>query len=396
MPLTDTALRHVKPSGKTRKMYDAEGLYLEVSPTGRTWWRLKYRYLGKEKRISLGVYPDISLSDARERRNEARKLLANHIDPSAHKKALKLSRTQEAANTFEVVSREWHTKQKTIWSKSHSKTVLRRFENDVFPWLGSRPISEITAPELLNIIRKVEKRGALESAHRLLGACGQVFRFGIATGRAERDLSADLRGALAPIVKRHFPAVTKPDDVSKLLQAIDVYQGTPIVTSALRLAPLVFVRPGELRQAKWEDIDFEKNEWSFIATKTKTEHIVPLSRQAICILTNLKPITDKSCYVFPSARGNNRPMSDNAILVALRTMGISKEVMTGHGFRAMARTMLDEVLGYDEKYIEHQLAHAVRDPNGRAYNRTTHLNERKEMMQAWADYLDELKNQDKI
>jgi len=396
MPLTDAKIRNAKPGEKPIKLFDERGLYLEISPTARKWWRLKYRFEGKERRISLGVYPDVGLKEARDRRDEARKLLADGIDPSAHRQATKAARAQDNANSFEVIAREWHASRSPNWAAGHADKIIRRFELDVFPMLGSRPIKEITAPELLATVRRIEARGALDTAHRALQTSGQVFRYAIATGRAERDPSADLRGALPQAKGGHFPAVTEPDRVAELLRMIDGYQGTPAVSAALRLAPLVFVRPGELRKARWADIDLEAAEWRYIVTKTDTPHIVPLSTQAVAILRELEPITSRSAYVFPSARGADRPMSDNAILAALRRLGIPKDEMSGHGFRAMARTILDEVLGFRPDFIEHQLAHAVRDPNGRAYNRTAHLEARKMMMQGWADYLDGIKQGAKV
>lgn len=391
MPLTDPAIRNAKYGAQPNRLFDERGLYLELSPSGGKWWRFKYRYEGKEKRISLGTYPDVKLKEARELRDDARKLLAQEIDPSEHRKAKKASRIQEVTNSFEAVAREWFAKYSTQWTEGHGSRIIRRLERDVFPWVGSLSISDVNAPILLSVIRRIEARGAIETAHRALSNCGQVFRYAIATGRAERDPSADLRGALPPVKEKHFAAVTEPKEVTKLLRVIDDYEGTLIVKCALRLAPLVFVRPGELRQAKWEDINFETAEWRYTVTKTDSEHIVPLAKQAIAILEELHPLTGAGNFVFPSARSNSRPMSDNAILAAMRRMGISKEEMTGHGFRAMARTILDEELGFRADFIEHQLAHAVRDPNGRAYNRTKHLADRKIMMQAWADYLDNLK-----
>ncbi len=391
MPLTDTAIRNAKPGEKTVKLFDERGLYLEVSPAGGKWWRLKYRFDGKEKRLSLGVYPDVSLRDARERRDAARKLLADGTDPSENRKAQKSARADRAANSFEVVAREWYSKYSATWDKDHGNRILRRFERDIFPWIGGRPVAEVTAPELLTVVRRIEDRGALETAHRALGNCGQVFRYAVATGRAERDPSGDLRGALPPVKGEHFAATTDPKRVGEILRALDGYQGTLTVRCALRLAPLVFVRPGELRKAEWADIDLDAAEWRYTVTKTNTPHIVPLSRQAVAILCELQPLTGRGQFVFPGARSNGRPMSDNAILAAMRRMGIGKEEMSGHGFRAVARTILDEVLGVRPDYIEHQLAHAVRDPNGRAYNRTAHLPERRKMMQQWADYLDKLK-----
>ena len=398
MPLTDTAIRNAKPSDKARRLFDGGGLYLEVAPSGGKWWRLKYRFGGKEKRLSLGVYPDVSLKDARERRDEARKLLSNDIDPSENRKAAKAAQVERAGNSFEVIAREWYAKHSPNWSAGHGDRIIRRLERDIFPWIGAVPIAEIGAPRLLEVIRRIEQRGALETAHRALGNCGQVFRYAVATGRAERDPSGDLRGALPPVKGTHFASVTEPKKVAEVLRAIDGYEGTLPVRCALRLAPLVFVRPGELRHAEWADIDLDAAEWRYTVSKTGTQHIVPLADQAVAILRELQPLTERGRYVFPSARSprGDRPMSDNAILAAMRRMGISKDEMSGHGFRAMARTILDEVLGFRPDYIEHQLAHAVRDPNGRAYNRTAHLPERRQMMQEWADYLDKLKTGAKI
>ena len=398
MPLTDIAIRRAQPGAKARKMFDGSGLYLEVSPSGGKWWRLKYRFESKEKRISLGVYPDVPLKEARNRRAAARRLLAQGIDPSQHRKAQKVAGEHRLANTFEAEAREWFTKHSLNWAPSYSRRVLSQLERDIFPWIGGYPAAAITAPELLAVIRRIEQRGALESAHRTLRICGQVFRYAVATGRAERDPSGDLRGALAPVKGKHFAALTEPKQVGPLLRVLDGYQGTLIVRCALRLAPLVFVRPGELRHAKWSDIDLETAEWRYTVSKTDVPHIVPLSRQAVELLRELHPVTGQGHYVFPSARtpGGDRPMSENAILAALRRMGIDKEEMTGHGFRAMARTILDEVLGFRPDFIEHQLAHAVRDPNGRAYNRTAYLPQRRRMMQEWADYLDQLKASDAV
>ena len=389
--LTDTAIRTAKPTEKPRKLFDGGGLYLELSPTGGKWWRLKYRYGGKEKRLSMGVYPDVSLKDARDRRDEARKLLATGTDPSDNRKATKSARADRAANSFEVVAREWFANYSPNWAATHSDRIIARFERDVFPWLGGRPVAEITAPEILTTVRKIETRGALETAHRALSTCGQVFRYAVATGRAERDPTGDLRGALPPFKGNHFAAITDPKRVGQLLREIDGYQGTFAVNCALRLAPLVFVRPGELRFAQWADIDLDAAEWRYTATKTDTPHIVPLATQAVAILRELHAVTGHGQYLFPGGRSPKRAMSDNAILAALRRMGIAKDEMSGHGFRAMARTILDEVLGVRPDLIEHQLAHAVRDPNGRSYNRTSHLPERRLMMQQWADYLDKLK-----
>jgi len=391
MPLTDTSVRNAKPVQKPFRLYDERGLYIEIRPTGAKWWRLKYRFGGLSKLLSLGVYPDVTLRQARDRRDEARKLLADGIDPSQHRKATKAAREDRAANSFEVVAREWYEKQSSGWADHHGERILRRLERDVFPWVGGRPVAEITAPELLAVLRRIESRGAIETAHRAKGNCGQVFRYAIATGRAERDPSRDLSGALAPPQSEHFAAITDPKRVPDLLRALDGYQGTLTVMCALRLAPLVFVRPGELRKAAWADIDLEAAQWRYRVTKTGTDHIVPLASQAVAILRELQALTGSGQYVFPGARSAQRPMSDNALLAAMRRTGIGKDEMSGHGFRAMARTILDEVLHFPPHLIEHQLAHAVRDPNGRAYNRTAHLPERHAMMQAWADYLDKLK-----
>lgn len=391
MPLTNTAILNAKTTDKPRKLADEKGLYLLVHPNGSKYWRLKYRFGGREKTLAFGVYPDISLADARQRRDDARKLLANDTDPGETRKAIKAAGIDRAANSFEVIAREWHTKNAVSWNESHGGRILRRFERDIFPWIGGKPIADLTAPDLLAAARRIESRGAIETAHRALQNCGQVLRYAVATGRATRDVSVDLRGALTPAITEHLAAVTEPAQVAPMLRAFDGYEGSFIVKSALRLAPLVFVRPGELRRAAWADIDLDKAEWRYLVTKTKTPHIVPLSRQAVEILTELKALTGGGQYVFPCARTNGRPMSDNAILMAMRSMGIAADVMSGHGFRAMARTIMDEVLGIRPDFIEHQLAHAVKDPNGRAYNRTAHLPERKAMMQTWADYLDKLK-----
>lgn len=410
MPLTDTAIRNAKPgmtpagklTTKPYKMGDSGGLYLEVTPTGGKYWRLKYRIGGKEKRLSLGVYPDVPLATpkgqdrikgARELRDEARKLLAAGVDPSDHRKASNAARADRAANSFEIVAREWYGKLAPTWNAAHGDRIIRRLERDVFPWIGGRPVAEVAAPELLAVLRRIEARGALETAHRALGNCGQVFRYAIATGRAVRDPSGDLRGALPPVKGEHFAAVTEPKRLAEILRALDGYQGTFTVQCALRLAPLVFVRPGELRKARWADIDLDAAEWRYTVTKTGTPHIVPLATQAVTILRELHKLTGHGKFVFPGARTNGRPMSDNAILAAMRRLGVPKEEMSGHGFRAVARTILDEVLGARPDLIEHQLAHAVRDPNGRAYNRTAHLPERRKMMQQWADWLDRQKSE---
>ncbi len=392
-PLTDLQPRNAKPKDKPYKLSDGGGLYLLVNTDGAKYWRMDYRFDDARRTLAFGKYPEVSLAAARSKRVEARKLLDTGVDPGEHRKAQKASRSDRAANSFEVVAREWFEKQRPGWVASHADKIIARLENDVFPWIGSRPIADINAPELLAVIRRIEGRGVLETAHRALANCGQVFRYAVVTGRAERDPSGDLRGALPPINSRrtHFAAVTEPEHVAVLLRALDGYKGTFIVCCALKLAPLFFVRPGELRHAQWADFNLDDAEWRYVASKTKAPHIVPLARQALVILRELQALTGDGRYLFPSPRTKDRPMSDNAILSAMRRMGIEKDEMTGHGFRAMARTILDEVLKFPPDHIEHQLAHAVRDPNGRAYNRTTHLPERRKMMQAWADYLDELK-----
>jgi len=385
-----TAIRSAKRTAKARKLFDGSGLYLLLSPSGAKGWRLKYRIAGKEKLLSLGTYPAVSLKQARIKRDDAKRLLAAGIDPSATRKAVKIAKA--GAESFEAIAREWFAKFEPSWVDAHASRIIRRLERDVFPWLGQRPIREITAPELLTVIRRIESRGALETAHRALCNSGQVFRYGVATGRAQRDPAADLRGALPPTKERHLAALTDPKAVGALLRAIDSYRGTFVVACALRVAPLVFVRPGELRKAQWSEFDLDSAQWSIPPERMKSRqaHLVPLSRQAVAILRELHPLTGPDGYVFPSARSARRPMSDNAVLAALRRMGFSGEEMSGHGFRAMARTILDEVLNVPPHLIEHQLAHKVKDPLGRAYNRTSHLAERRQMMQRWADYLDDL------
>jgi len=391
MSLTIAAIKNAKSADKPKRLYDERGLYLEIAPNGGRWWRFKYRFDGKEKRLSFGVFPDVGLKEAREARDETRKLVAQGINPSIQRKAEKCLRVETGQNTLEVIAREWFEKQKPGWSEVHAKNVIERLQNNVFPWLGKQPIVDIRAKDLLGVLRRMEARGAIETAHRTRGICGAIFRYAIATGRAERDIAADLRDALPPVKSQHLAAVVEPSRVAELMREIESYQGTLPVRCALRLAPLVFVRPGELRTARWTDIDLEAAEWRYVVSKTQTPHIVPLSRQAIAILRELHPLTGNREYVFPSARSPRRPMSNNAILSALRRCGIPRDEMSGHGFRAMARTILDEVLGFRPDIIEHQLAHAVRDPLGRAYNRTAHIKERREMMQGWANYLDRLR-----
>ncbi len=392
IPLTDMKVQKAKSQDKPISLFDGGGLYLLITPSGGKLWRFKYRFNNKEKKLAFGSYPEISLQDARQRREDARRLLANDVDPDAVRKAQKQAKIQET-ETFEVVAREWHTAFLSTWTARHGATILSRLNHDLIPWLGSRPINEIKAPELLSVLRKAESRGALELAHRLRAIAGQVFRYAVATGKAERDPSGDLRGALPPPKVKHHAAIIEPKEVASLLRALDGYQGGFVVKCALRLAPLFFVRPGELRHAEWAEIDFDEAVWNIPASKMKMKqaHIVPLCSQAVEILKGLQEYTGAGRYVFPSVRTHARPMSENTVNAALRHAGYDKDTMTGHGFRAMARTILDEVLQIRPDFIEHQLAHAVRDPNGRAYNRTAHLAERRKMMQTWADYLDKLK-----
>jgi len=392
VPLTDMKVQKAKSKDKPISLFDGGGLYLLVTPSGGKLWRFKYRFNNKEKKLAFGSYPEISLQNARQKREDARRLLANNVDPDAVRKAQKIAKTEET-ETFEVIAREWHTKFTPMWTPGHAVTIMSRLERDLFPWIGKRPINQIKAPELLAVIRRVESRGALESAHRIRTIAGQVFRYAVATGRAERDPAADLKGALPQPREKHHAALTDPKEVAPLLRALDGYQGHFVVKCALRLAPMLFVRPGELRHAEWPEMDLDEAVWNIPSHKMKMKqaHIVPLCRQSVEILTELKELTGASRYVFPSGRSIARPMSNNAVNAALRRMGYDKDTMTGHGFRAMARTILDEVLRVRPDYIEHQLAHAVRDPNGRAYNRTAHLEERRRMMQTWADYLDGLK-----
>lgn len=391
MALTDTAIKKAKPREKPVKLTDERGLYLLLNPNGSRWWRFDYRFAGKRKTLSMGVYPDVSLKDARDKRDEARKLLAQDVDPGEHRKAAQTARIESLANSFEAIAREWFAKHKHSWAESHADKIIYRLEKDVFPWMGSHPIAEIKAPELLAVLRRTESRGALDTVKRIKQNCGQVFRYAIATGRAERDPSQDLRGAIPPAKQNHFAAITDPVKVGELLRAIDGFRGTLVVQCALRLAPLFFVRPGELRRAKWADFDLDKAEWRYFVTKTKTEHSVPLAPQAVAILRELHALTSHGQFVFPG-RDPKKPMSEAAVNAALRRMGYdTKTEITGHGFRAMARTILAEELHQKPEVIEHQLAHKVPDALGNAYNRTKFMKERREMMQLWADYLDKLK-----
>ena len=389
--LTDLEVRRAAPREKTYRISDGRGMYLEIAPTGGKYWRLKYRFNAREKRLALGVYPDVTLAHARRKCHEARAMLADGIDPSQAKKERKRLARLNAANTFNAVALEWFERQEPTWAPSHSAKVLGRLKKDVLPRLGPRPIADITAPEVLDVLRRAESRGANDTAHRILQTCGQVFRYAVATGRALRDVSADLRGALGPNRHTHFAAITDPAEVGEVLRALDGFTGTPIVGAALRLAPLLFVRPGELRQAEWSQFDLDRREWRYVISKTKTEHLVPLATQSVDILRELQPLTGRWRFVFPG-RDRRKPMSGAAINAALRRLGFdTKTEITGHGFRAMARTILHERLRFPAEVIEHQLAHRVPDGLGTAYNRTKFLEDRVAMMQAWADYLDSLK-----
>lgn len=391
MALTDTAIRNAKPAEKPVRLSDEGGLYLLLNINGSKWWRFDYRFAGKRKTLSMGVYPDVGLKDARERRDIARKQLANEIDPGATRKATKAAKTERAANSFEVICREWLEHKRSTVEEAQYLKAKARLEKDVFPWMGGRPIAEITAPEILTVLRRIDDRGARYTAHKAKSEISQCYRFAIATGRAERDPCPDLRGAIPPARGENFPAITNPKEVAELLRALDGFKGTFVVRCALLLAPLLFVRPGELRKAEWVGFDLEKAEWRYLVTKTKTEHLVPLSSQAVAILKELHNLTGHGGYVFPG-RDPQKPMSEAAVNAALRRMGYdTKTEITGHGFRAMARTILHEELHQKPEVIEHQLAHKVGDALGSAYNRTKFLKERKAMMQLWADYLDKLK-----
>jgi integrase len=403
--LTDVSIRNTKPTDKDQRLNDGGGLYLLIKSNGAKWWRFDYTINSKRKTLSLGVYPDTTLADARRKAEQSRNQVSNGINPSDTRKEAKtvqrltienekrIDAGLSAIDSFEFIALEWYNKRMLNKSDSHQKRTLALLKRDLFPWLGNRLIASIKAPELLEVLQRIESRNAIETAHRALQTSGQVFRYAEVTGRVDRDISQALKGALSSVNGGHFSSMTDPQQVAPLLRAIDAYSGTFVVKSALQLAPLVFVRPSELRQAEWEHIDLESKEWRYVVTKTNTPHIVPLSSQAIEILTNLHPLTGNGRFVFPSARTPNgsRAMSDVALLAALRRMGFDKSEMTIHGFRAMARTILDEVLGFRPDFIEHHTLHAVKDANGRAYNRTAHLAERKKMMQVWADYLDSLK-----
>ena len=396
LPLTDTQPRNAKPKGKPYRLTDGRGLYLLVSKEGSKYWRMDYRFLDKRKTLAFGKYPDISLGDARKKCTEARALIQKGIDPGENKKAQKAAKKEAAVNSFEVIAREWLINKSNNLTPRTAKNMTWMLETNVFPWIGGMPISELKTQDFLKVLKRIEEKDLLDTLRKVRGYCSQIMRYATETGRAESDPVIFSKSAFKTPKTRHMAAITDPRQVAELLRMIDSYTGTFPVACALKIAPYVFVRPGELRQAKWADINFDTAEWRYTVTKTRTEHIVPLAGQVITILKGLHPLTGSGMYLFPSERTKERPMSDNTINAALRRLGVSKEEMTGHGFRAMARTILDEVLGERVDLIEHQLAHAVKDPNGRAYNRTAHLPERKRMMQRWADYLDSLKKSNVI
>ena len=392
MPLTASQVKSAKPSEKPFKIADGRGLFLLVNPNGSKYWRMKYRFNGKEKLLSFGVHPDVSLAEAREKAEEARLKLRNKEDPSLARKIEKKSSLYSSENTFQSIATEWfdtHLKNK---SKSYKDRTWRILSKDLYPQIGLVPIEQLDASTLLLSLRKIEER-TLDIAHRARQTASQVFRYAIATARADRDIAADLIGALPPRNVEHIAAITDPEDFGKLLRAIESYQGTTIVKTAMRLSPLLFVRPGELRQMEWAEINWEESRWEIAAAKMKMRnpHIVPLANQSIALLNEIHPITGQGRYVFPSARGGSRPLSDNGVRTALRSMEYDSKTMNPHGFRATARTLLDEVLNFRVDLIEHQQSRTVKDPLGRTYNRTTHLQERTKMMQIWADYLDMIK-----
>ena len=392
MSLSDTQLRNMKATGKVKKVSDGGGLYLHLSPAGGKLWRMAYRFEGKQKTVCFGAYPALSLKEAREKRDESKALLARGIDPSLHKQAAKAASIAETANAYEVVAREWHAKYAPGWTESNAERVLARQAKDVFPFIGERPIAQISAPEVLTVLRKVEERGALDTAHRILQDTSRIFRYAIATGRAERDPGADLKGALPVPRKGHFSTIVDTKEIGQLLRDIDAYSGNLVVRAALRLAPYVFVRPGELRKAEWTEFDLENAEWRIPAKRMKMRvlHIVPLSRQVLGILRDLHPYSGDGPYLFPSVRAKSAPISDMTLLAGLRRLGYSKEQMSVHGFRSLASTLLNEQ-GFNKDWIERQLAHGERNSVRASYNYAEYLPERRKMMQEWADFLDSLR-----
>lgn len=397
MALSDIAIRNAKTKEKPYKLSDSGGLFILITTSGGKLWRYSYRFEGKQKTLSLGSYPDLGLKEARESHAAARKILSAGVDPNENRKNQISAKKLSAANSFELVAREWWQSHMKNKADSHKEKVIRRFELYLFPWLGKKPISEITAPQFLEVIKRIEKQNKLETAHRTLQTAGQVFRYAVQNGMTIRDITADLKGALPATTVINMAAFTEPKDVADLLRALDGFNGTLTVQCAIKLAPLVFVRPGELRMAKWADIDLKAATWQYLVSKTKTNHIVPLSTQAVAILREIHPLSGHGEYVFQGGHSPLKPMSESAINAALKRMGYdTKTQITGHGFRAMARTILHERLNIDPAIIEHQLAHKVPDTLGSAYNRTKFVAQRTAMMQAWADYLDELKGGTKV
>ncbi|TWI65156.1 phage integrase family protein [Pseudoduganella lurida] len=394
MALTDTFVRQTKHSGKEPgdKHSDGGGLYIFVRASGK-YWRLNYRFEGKQKTLTLGVYPAVTLAAARKLRDQAREQLGAGDDPSAVKKAKKEERKRTVSETFEAIGRQWLEKTAARRGPKTQSRVQSWLDRDVFPAIGSLPISALRPRDILGAIARIEARGAHDSARRVLGYCGQIFEYAMLIEAVQIDITVGLHRALEEPQQRHYAAITEPEKVGALLRSIDAYDGHPFVRAALKLAPMVFVRPGELRTAEWCEIDLYSATWSIPAVKMKmgSDHIVPLAQQAVDVLRDLQAISGSGRFCFPSIRTGQRPMSDNTVNAALRSMGYSKEVMTGHGFRALARTIMDEVLGERVDLIEHQLAHQVKDVNGRAYNRTAHLPARREMMKRWADYLENLR-----
>lgn len=391
MALTDITIRRAPLPEKPKKLADSAGLYLLLSPSGARWWRFDYRFAGKRKTLSMGTYPETSLADARARRDDARKLIQAGVDPGAQRKAEKAAGKEQATNSFAAIAEEWFAGRQDLAETTRGK-VRWMLSDLAFPWIGSRPIGELEPPDVLAVLRRVESRGHLETAQRLKSICSQVFRYAVATGRAQRDPTVDLRGALKTAKTRHRASITEPLKVGELLRAIDSYGGTLPVRCALQLAPLVFVRPGELRKAEWGEFDLEEGMWVIPGERMKMRerHFVPLSRQAVAILQELQPLTGRGRLVFPGVRRYTEPMSDGTINAALRRLGYDKDAMTGHGFRSLASTLLHEQ-GYNADWIERQLAHAERNSIRAAYNYAQHLPERRKMMQAWADYLDALR-----
>lgn len=408
MPLTDIQAKNAKPKDKEQKLSDGGGLYLLITPSGGKLWNMKYRFGGKEKRLSFGAYPALSLADARQRREDAKKLLVNGIDPGEIKKAQKASIHAECNNSFEVISRAWHAVNAASWSVSHTKTTLERLEKNIFPWIGTKPVTEIKLTDIKSVLHRIEER-APESARRIYVSLNMIFRYCVATERLDRNPLEGLKPRdilTTDPIQHHLPAITDPKELAHLLRAIDQFKGSFVTRCAMQLASMWFCRPGDLRKAEWIEIDFDRSELNIpiermkLTAKEKAKrkgefHCIPLSKQAVEILQQLQQLTGHSKYVFPGYRTPLKPMSEGAITAALIRMGY-KDEMSWHGFRAVARTILDEVLGFRPDFIEHQLAHAVRDTLGRAYNRTSHLPERKKMMQVWADYLDGLKQGVKI